>query len=154
MDKTFLQKLYHQHQVCPTCPSPAEVAHIFQQLLGILFPDFSTEAFHDMETLQAHINRLQQDFEKMIGNTAGNGRLKASDVALRFFEAIPKIHQRLEHDITAMYEGDPAAKSTSEVVRTYPGFYAIAAYRLAHELHRLGKSATRAVLRTRLRDAP
>jgi serine O-acetyltransferase len=37
-----------------------------------------------------------------------------------------------------MYEGDPAAKSKSEVVRTYPGFYAIAAYRLAHELYRLG----------------
>ena len=38
----------------------------------------------------------------------------------------------------SMYEGDPAAKSESEVVRTYPGFYAIAAYRLAHELHLLG----------------
>ena len=37
-----------------------------------------------------------------------------------------------------MYEGDPAAKSRDEIVRTYPGFYAIAAYRIAHELHALG----------------
>src|SRR5688500_13033388 len=37
-----------------------------------------------------------------------------------------------------MFEGDPAAKSRSEVIRTYPGFYAIAAYRIAYELHSLG----------------
>ena len=37
-----------------------------------------------------------------------------------------------------MYSGDPAAKSINEVVQTYPGFYAIAAFRIANELHRLG----------------
>ncbi|MEL7147946.1 MAG: serine acetyltransferase, partial [Bacteroidota bacterium] len=39
--------------------------------------------------------------------------------------------------INAMYNGDPAAKSKSEVIRTYPGFYAIAAYRIANALYRL-----------------
>jgi serine O-acetyltransferase len=37
-----------------------------------------------------------------------------------------------------MFEGDPAAKSRSEIIRTYPGFYAIAAYRIAHQLHVAG----------------
>ena len=32
----------------------------------------------------------------------------------------------------------PAAKSREEVIRTYPGFYAVAAYRIAHQLHLLG----------------
>ncbi len=31
-------------------------------------------------------------------------------------------------------EGDPAAKSRFEVIRAYPGFYAIAFYRIAHAL--------------------
>ena len=48
------------------------------------------------------------------------------------------IYEKLGQDIDAMYEGDPAAKSRDEVIRTYPGFYAIAAYRIAHELHSLG----------------
>src|SRR5690554_430759 len=37
-----------------------------------------------------------------------------------------------------MYTGDPAAKSKTEIVRSYPGFYAIAAYRIAHLLYRQG----------------
>ncbi|MFZ6010431.1 MAG: serine O-acetyltransferase, partial [Bacteroidota bacterium] len=47
-------------------------------------------------------------------------------------------YEKIDQDITAMYEGDPAAKSRNEVIRTYPGFYAISAYRIANELHRLG----------------
>ncbi|MEM6297842.1 MAG: serine acetyltransferase, partial [Bacteroidota bacterium] len=38
----------------------------------------------------------------------------------------------------AMYAGDPAAKSLTEVIRTYPGFYAVAAHRIANCIHRIG----------------
>jgi serine O-acetyltransferase len=37
-----------------------------------------------------------------------------------------------------MYAGDPAAKSRTEILRSYPGFYAIAAYRIANQMHRQG----------------
>jgi serine O-acetyltransferase len=48
------------------------------------------------------------------------------------------LYEKINQDVTATFEGDPAAKSRSEVIRTYPGFYAIAAYRVANELHKLG----------------
>jgi len=51
---------------------------------------------------------------------------------------LPEIHKQMEQDISALYEGDPAAKSRTEVIRTYPGFIAIAAHRVAHQLHSLG----------------
>nr|WP_246202660.1 serine O-acetyltransferase EpsC [Fulvivirga lutimaris] len=35
-----------------------------------------------------------------------------------------------------MFKGDPAAKSKVEVIKTYPGFYAIAAHRIAHEFQK------------------
>jgi serine O-acetyltransferase len=38
-------------------------------------------------------------------------------------------------DARAIYEGDPAARSVDEVILAYPGFVAIATYRIAHELH-------------------
>ena len=41
-------------------------------------------------------------------------------------------------DIDAMFAGDPAAKTREEVVRSYPGFYAIAAYRVANALSKIG----------------
>jgi serine O-acetyltransferase len=41
-------------------------------------------------------------------------------------------------DINAAYAGDPAAKSTDEVILSYPCVLAIATYRLAHELYHKG----------------
>ncbi len=45
----------------------------------------------------------------------------------------------LRQDILAVYERDPAARSTLEILLTYPGLHAVWGYRLAHWLwrHRL-----------------
>ena len=45
---------------------------------------------------------------------------------------------RLRKDIEAIFERDPAAKSTLEVLLCYPGLHAILFHRLAHSLHRRG----------------
>lgn len=134
MDKSFLDKLYQQHQVCPARPSPREVADFFTSLLGVLFADFSHQSYRSVDEVENHLKKLRLDLQNMIGQSDEGGAEKAD----QFFQSMAAIHDRLEHDVTAMYEGDPAAKSRSEVVRTYPGFYAIAAYRLAHKLHQLG----------------
>jgi serine O-acetyltransferase len=138
MNKTFLNKLYQSHQECPTCPSPEEVSQIFDRLMGMLFADFSHESFPSLGDFETSFSKLRRDIEEILTPVSGERQANEKEVADKFFERLPKIHQKLEQDILAMYEGDPAAKSLSEVVRTYPGFYAIAAYRIAHELHRLG----------------
>ena len=38
-------------------------------------------------------------------------------------------------DLQAGFDGDPAAKSKEEIIFSYPGFYAIYVYRLAHVLY-------------------
>lgn len=50
---------------------------------------------------------------------------------------LPDIMESVKTDITAAYEGDPAAKSKEEVILTYPAFDAITIYRIAHELYLL-----------------
>ena len=50
--------------------------------------------------------------------------------ASEFFDGILEIYKLLNTDIDAILEGDPAAKSKFEVIRAYPGFYAIAFYGL------------------------
>lgn len=135
MNETFIQNLYASHRACPDCPSPAEVSQLFTRLLGILFPDFALEKFQTLKSFTDHVHAVQNDLVEMIRNTAGNERHKADEVVISYFDTLPKIHQQLKQDVEAMYNGDPAAKSISEVIRTYPGFYAIAAYRLAHSLH-------------------
>jgi len=60
---------------------------------------------------------------------------KADGALTHFFESIPNTQKLLQQDIVAAYEGDPAAKSTMEVVLSYPGVYAIIVHRLAHLLY-------------------
>lgn len=59
----------------------------------------------------------------------------AEAIASRFIEALPNVHKMLLTDVEAAYEGDPAAQSKEEIVFSYPGFYAIFVYRVAHLLY-------------------
>lgn len=138
MDKNFLQKLYQSHQTCPTCPAPSEVSTFYVELLGALFADFTQLAALSEEQFHQLIERLEKELERILRHNPTRGSGNPAQLRDKFFNALPLIYDKLEQDITAMYEGDPAAKSREEVVRTYPGFYAIAAYRIAHELHALG----------------
>lgn len=137
MNKEFLAKLYAEHILCPECPGPARISRFFQELLGTLFPDFAKKTFSSPEELELHLRELQMRLGQMLFKGNSEGKIEGEQIASRFFETLPDIHQRLTQDATAMYEGDPAARSVNEVIRTYPGFYAIAAYRIAHALHRM-----------------
>lgn len=138
MTEDFIKKLYQSHKACPTCPSPAEVSEFYIQLLGALFPDFSSESFTDLASFEAHLQMLQKKLNELLLNTPKRNGASAQVVATQLFDLLPKIHDQLEQDVMAMYDGDPAAKSATEVIKTYPGFYAIAAYRIANALHELG----------------
>lgn len=138
MDKDFLTKLYHSHQACPTCPAPLEVSNFYVELLGALFADFTQLASLSEQEFIQLIEKLQKELERILRHNPTKGIGNPAQIAQQFFDSLPGVFAKLENDITAMYEGDPAAKSRSEVVRTYPGFYAIAAYRMAHQLHTLG----------------
>lgn len=61
----------------------------------------------------------------------------AMSKALDFLEALPHIRALLETDLDAAFDGDPAAFTRDEIIFSYPGFYAIFTYRIAHELYRL-----------------
>ena len=50
---------------------------------------------------------------------------------------LPEIRKTLLTDIAAAYQGDPAAKTTDEIILAYPAFTAISSYRVAHELYKM-----------------
>src|ERR1700710_865158 len=59
----------------------------------------------------------------------------SEEVVLRLLRRIPELRRTLNADITAAFEGDPAAKSVEEIVFSYPVVEAITAYRIAHVLY-------------------
>ena len=64
-----------------------------------------------------------------------NCQERAAGVVNEFLAKLPDILCTLQEDVQAAYEGDPAAKSTMEVVMSYPGVYAVIVHRIAHELY-------------------
>lgn len=64
------------------------------------------------------------------------GQLSAAQtLADGFFAGLPHLYQSLQEDSEAFFKFDPAATCVEEVVSTYPGFYAIALYRMANLLY-------------------
>ncbi len=138
MDKHFIEKIFKQHQASPPCPSPKIIASFFTNLLESLFPDHAKIKFETLKEFELHIQKLKVELDELLTKNPMKGYVDLENVADAFFSKLPLIHEKLEKDISALFEGDPAAKSRSEVIRSYPGFYAIAAYRIAHELHKMG----------------
>src|SRR3546814_6285736 len=52
-------------------------------------------------------------------------------------EQLPGMYEQMTQDAEAIHVGDPASSSPYEVIRAYPGFYAIGSYRIAHVLYGL-----------------
>jgi len=64
---------------------------------------------------------------------------KAKENTDALIEKLPSICKKLQDDVIAAYEGDPACKSVDEVILCYPAFLAISTYRIAHELYIMGQ---------------
>lgn len=138
MDSSFIRRIYQSHQQCPQCPRPQKVATFFEQLLGFLFPDLSLEEFESEKDLEFYLINLKEELYEILFMYPNRESIQTENKSKLFFDLLPEMYERLLEDKKAMYEGDPAAKSENEVVKSYPGFFAIAAYRIAHQLHQLG----------------
>lgn len=136
--KHFIHKLSQAHRDVSKSPPPEMVVTFFEHLMGMLFPEFSYDRYTDDESIRNQLGICKSELQSILAHNSDCIQSGATNIDELFFEKLPGIRKKLIHDIDAIYEGDPAAKSKAEVIRTYPGFYAIAAYRVAHELLNLG----------------
>jgi len=134
----FLSKLLLAHQECSDCPSPKVIQQFFEELLGLLFPEYTVEKISDIQMLSSKMESLKETFTAILKRNLHLHGGNSGEIVTEFFEQLERIYDWVHQDIDAMYAGDPAAKSRTEILRSYPGFYAIAAYRIANQIHRLG----------------
>ncbi len=139
MQEDFLKRLLRAHQQAASCCAPPHlVVRFFKRLIGLLFAEFSEQEFLNLEEIQNYENDLRTDFRYLLERSTIPQRSSINNVCDTFFDELPLFRQTLEADAKAIYAGDPAAKSLTEVIRTYPGFYAVAAHRVANCIHRAG----------------
>ena len=96
--------------------------------LELLLEDIYNELFKEIKT--ALIKMKRKDDEELSGF--------ADKVSIGLLEQLGNIQQLLYKDAEAGFKGDPAAKSVDEVILTYPGFFAVFVYRVAHYLFSKG----------------
>ena len=134
----FISELAKAHQDASSCPPPELVVTFFEDLLGLMFPEFAFNRFPRENEIEKQLNVCKQELRTILDHNKDCVKSGISGLEDTFFEAFPAIRKKLIQDVDAIYRGDPAAKSKAEVIRTYPGFFAVAAHRIAHELLKLG----------------
>lgn len=137
MEKQFIQKLYESHQQAQQMPSPSAISTWLNGILGLLFPEFSDHRYANPREFEQHYHMLKLELNKILDTADGTLHTKAPELEGEFMSCLPKVRDLLLKDAEAILKGDPAATDLPEVIRTYPGFYAIAVYRLSHELYEM-----------------
>ena len=131
----FISQLLKTHQDRKRFPSNEALDSWLQQILSFLFPEFHARENCSKESLLDAWFLGQKDLEKLVRFENEEG---AAQAVTAFYRSLPRIYEKLLLDAQAIERGDPAATGLSEVIRTYPGFYAIAVYRMAHGIFSLG----------------
>lgn len=141
-------------------PGRKAVIKVLDRLVGIFFPGCLGEApLVDADMSPAILRKNLAEVAETLADQAyrafsyqcgvekaldekGDGCLdcqrKGREAIARLLDELPAIRDMLREDVVAGYEGDPAARSTMEVVMSYPGIYAIVVHRIAHSLYDSG----------------
>ena len=120
-------------------PSRDETVKILRLSQSIMFPDYfvidKQETKSTAERLDELFVTLKRQLTAAYSFFGESSIVDTESMAYDILEELPEIKKMLIKDIQAIYEGDPAARSPEEVILSYPGFFAISIYRIAHELY-------------------
>ena len=137
MQDPFLTLLYNEHQNVEAVPPPAQICEVIQQILPLLFPELSDRRYSSKREFSLQYESFRYKLHKLLSMISNRLPQDPSELESKFMEQLPEIRKLLLEDAQTLADEDPAASSRSEVIRTYPGFLAIAIYRLAHALYLL-----------------
>ena len=136
MDNHFYRQIFDKHQLVEAVPSNKDITNWALQVIRLLFPEQSKQVYADVQQLKGAFTRLENELAFIMNATKACEDCNNEMLANTFFCQLPELYGLLNTDIQAIFNGDPAAQSEFEVIRTYPGFFAISFYRLAHSLYK------------------
>ena len=137
MDKAFNQHIFQTQQGVEAVPQNESIASWVLQLICVLYPERAECFFSSPEDIEKKFVNLEKELVVLFNSTKACDGCDNLNKAKQFFNAIPDLYRVLNTDIDAILSGDPAARTRFEIIRAYPGFYAISFYRIAHALYHL-----------------
>ncbi len=132
MDKELIIEKIKQHKKQPNLRYQLkERTEVFTNLLFYSLFDIDTP-------VESNLEKLEAEFDNLVDLACWDTEKPCRKLWESYVEKLPRILERLNLDAEATVNCDPASLSIEEVYMAYPGFYAIAIYRLAHELYKVG----------------
>jgi len=132
-------------------PRPAELARAIEHLSAALYPvrlgrfrgSTADEDAYVGQQLAIGLAILRDEIASELdywgGWCAQPFEAGQSDMIVRLFAGtLPEIRRLIDGDVDAGFVGDPSARSTDEILISYPGALALLHYRIAHEVFGLG----------------
>ncbi len=133
----FYRELFRQQQLKDAVPSNKEITRWAERVLCVLYPQLATCVLRSELAIRNTFSELQSELVNILNTTSACQDCNNAETANRFFEQVPELYRLLNTDVDAILSGDPAAHTPFEVIRAYPGFYAMSFFRIAHALHQL-----------------
>jgi serine O-acetyltransferase len=141
MSSNLAQFLHRErYQAATIVMNIPQVRSSVDEMICLLFPQRGCRGAGGLENTDAQLLELKRRFRSYFESLVvldPSLKIDGSERVEKFFEAFPEIAAKLDADVDASYAGDPAAYSKEEIIITYPGFYAVCIYRLAHALYEL-----------------
>lgn len=126
--KNWIEQIWNNNRQERLMPDRKISEDFIQGLFDLMFINQRSRIYSLSSLMQAFEFRREQLTLLVQGGSA---------VALQFFDQLPDLDLECRMDAEALWQSDPAASSIQEVLHTYPGFRAVAIYRLAHALWKL-----------------
>jgi serine O-acetyltransferase len=132
MDQDALRRIHQAHRDARSAPSVIGLRAWVDEILELLFPELAHEVSADFDGFRGRWYANRSRLVALLGSLGDALTTDPEALAAEFDGAAEGLRATLLEDADAIFAGDPAAVSHEEVVRTYPGFLAIAVYRIAH----------------------
>jgi serine O-acetyltransferase len=129
LEKLDTQRLAYRNIV----PPKMEAQKLADGLFDFLFPIHCPNP----KPSRVQYEQIRYELETMLRFLLKDKTGAAAYLTSEFFIKLPAVHEDLLQDAEAFLSYDPAASCNEEIITTYPGFHAIAIYRIANLLHRL-----------------
>ncbi len=131
------KEIYRSYMCAHANLPPVESTQQFvDELVIFLFPLKGNRTV-SLKSLQKELRRLRFRLSELLYPLHGNDEEEVTQVVEAFFNRLPSVYELLLSDAGAFLDSDPSAKGIEEIIMSFPGFYAISVYRIAHELQLL-----------------
>jgi serine O-acetyltransferase len=136
-EQNFIQQLFRANgKSFSNFPDKVTAENFIDDLFNLLFASHEGK-YKTIEKLAGQYTELKNTFSALLFKLIKDEAKVKLDTECLFYK-LPEIYDALLLDAEAVLKFDPAAQSIEEVLVAYPGFYASAIYRIAHQLHLQG----------------